>query len=106
MDGWIGTVDISILIVSSSSLKDRRMVVRSITDRAAGKFNLSAADLGPDRLHQRARLLFAGAASSRYELEDRLLKFRRFLDREESSGDFELLEFNREVFAHGDVIQD
>lgn len=100
---WIGAVKCRLNLSWSSSLKDRRQVVRSLTDGARAKFNVSPADLGPNGAHQEAELGFAAAGSSAAELEDRLDILEKFLERCEAGGDFEIVEITREVFTYGDI---
>jgi uncharacterized protein YlxP (DUF503 family) len=50
----VGTLEIVLLIRESHSLKSRRRVVRSLTDRIRARFNVSVADLGDQDVWQRA----------------------------------------------------
>lgn len=52
----VGTLEISLLIRESHSLKSRRRVVRSLKDRIRSRFNVSVADLAEQNLWQRAVL--------------------------------------------------
>ncbi len=50
----IGTLEVVLLIRESHSLKSRRRVVKSLTDRIRSRFNVSVADLGDQNLWQKA----------------------------------------------------
>jgi uncharacterized protein YlxP (DUF503 family) len=50
----VGTLEIVLLIRESHSLKSRRRVVKSLTDRIRARFNVSVADLGDQDVWQRA----------------------------------------------------
>jgi uncharacterized protein YlxP (DUF503 family) len=50
----VGTLEIVVLIRESHSLKARRRVVKSLTDRIRSRFNVSVADLGDQNVWQRA----------------------------------------------------
>ena len=50
----VGTLEITLLIRESHSLKSRRRVVRSLTDRIRTRVNVSVGDLGDQNLWQRA----------------------------------------------------
>ena len=50
----VGTLEITILVRESHSLKSRRRVVKSLIDRIRSRFNVSVADLGDQSLWQRA----------------------------------------------------
>ncbi|MDR1650407.1 MAG: DUF503 domain-containing protein [Synergistaceae bacterium] len=102
MRAWLGVVMISIEIPCSGSLKDRRQVVRSLTDRIRRHFNASVSDLGPDS-RNRADLAAAYVGSSHQETETRMGQFRSFLDSAEETGEFVILDIEHEVFGYGDV---
>lgn len=100
---WLGSALCKIGISWSASLKDRRHVVRALTDGARAKFNISASDLGPADILNAADLGFAAAGSSSAEVEERLMSLEKFLRQKESDGEFEIFEFVWEVFAYGDI---
>lgn len=55
----VGVLSVSLLIMESNSLKDKRQVVKSIVDHVRNKFNASAAELGQLDSWRRAELGFA-----------------------------------------------
>ena len=52
------TLHVDLSIPKARSLKDKRQVVKSILDKSRQKFNVSAAEVGAQDLHQRAELAF------------------------------------------------
>jgi uncharacterized protein YlxP (DUF503 family) len=55
----VGTLEVSLLIRESHSLKARRRVVRSLKDRIGSRFNVSVADIGDQDVWQSAVLAVA-----------------------------------------------
>lgn len=100
---WIGAAVCSIRLHSTESLKERRHVVRSLTDGARSRFNVSCADLGPHLTRQGADVGFTAAGSSAEELDERLANLENFLRMRETGGEFEIVDYSREVFAYGDL---
>jgi uncharacterized protein len=49
-------------IEHAQSLKEKRMVVKSLRDRLRSRFEISAAEVGMQELHQRARLAISFVA--------------------------------------------
>jgi len=103
MSFWIGAAECSIKIIYAGSLKERRHVVRSLLDGIRVRFSISPADLGPPDRWQSAVLGFTAAGSSPSELEERIDNLESFLIQREADGEFEILNFTREVFAYGDL---
>ena len=48
----IGTLEVKLMVHWSHSLKEKRMVLRSITERIKNKFNVSVAEIEDQDLHQ------------------------------------------------------
>jgi uncharacterized protein YlxP (DUF503 family) len=59
----VGTLEMVLLIRESHSLKSRRRVVRSLTDRIRSRFNVAVADLGDQDVWQRAVIAVAVVAN-------------------------------------------
>jgi uncharacterized protein YlxP (DUF503 family) len=102
MKPWIGVVALSAEIPGSASLKDRRQVVRSLSDRLRRHFNVSCADLGPDGMRNRADIAAVFASSSYQEAKTRSEQCLEFLNGVEGEGEFVTLRITQEVFAYGD----
>jgi uncharacterized protein YlxP (DUF503 family) len=104
MKSWIGIVNLSAEIPGAASLKDRRQVVRSLSDRVRKHFSVSCADLGPGEMWNRADIAVVFASSSHQEAETRAGQCLEFLNRTEGEGEFVILDIKHEVFAYGDDI--
>jgi uncharacterized protein YlxP (DUF503 family) len=102
MRPWLGVATISIEIPGAGSLKDRRQVVRSLTERLRKHFNASCADLGPDGMWNRADIAAACTGSSHQEMESRMGQLCSFVNRAEEEGEFVITDMEREVFVYGD----
>jgi uncharacterized protein YlxP (DUF503 family) len=59
----VGTLEVSLLIRESHSLKSRRRIVRSLKDRIRSRFNVSVADVGNQGVWQSAVLAVAAVAN-------------------------------------------
>ena len=103
MSFWIAAAQTSLRLPYASSLKDRRQVVRSITEGVRGRFSISAADLGPEGAHNAAELGFSAAGSSAAELDERLRNLEKFIYQREEEGEFTVVAFTMEVFKYGDL---
>ena len=102
MKTWLGVVCLSAEIPGAASLKDRRQVMRSLSDRLRKHFNVSCADLGPDGMWNRADIAAAFASSSCQEAGTRADQCLDFIHRAEDEGEFVIIATRREVFAYGD----
>ncbi|MFQ5767587.1 MAG: DUF503 domain-containing protein [Acidobacteriota bacterium] len=60
----VGAVRVEIRIHGSTSLKEKRSVLRRIMDRARSRHNLSVAEVDFQEKHQRACLGFAAVSQS------------------------------------------
>lgn len=103
MSFWIAAARVEMRLPFATSLKDRRHVVRSITDGVRSRFAVSAADLGPNGVYNAAVIGFAAAGSSATELEERMDNLERFLYQREETGEFTIDGFTPEVFKYDDI---
>ncbi|WP_087678180.1 DUF503 domain-containing protein [Garciella nitratireducens] len=74
----IGVVEIEIYTPWVHSLKEKRMIVKSICTKAKNKFNISIAEIAQQDVHQRIVLGFAcvaGNTSHAYSTCDHVLNF-------------------------------
>lgn len=97
---FIGVLVVELCLSAAGSLKDRRQVVRSLLDQAQRRFNVSAADLGPEGSWKRAILAFSVVNSSSRHIESLLLSVERFLEKAEDSADFEIVRRERVIKPH------
>ena len=68
----IGLLQATLSIPESHSLKDKRMVLRSLKDRALNKMNVSVAEVDQQDLWQAATLAFVTVAAEKDVVEKRL----------------------------------
>jgi uncharacterized protein YlxP (DUF503 family) len=85
----VGTIQLEIFIPGSNSLKAKRRVVKSITQRLRGRFNVSVAEVNANDLWQRATLGIALANGNRTQAREIL---RRVLDTVERDANLQVLD--------------
>jgi uncharacterized protein YlxP (DUF503 family) len=81
---YVGVLVIEILIYSSTSLKEKRIVLKSVKDRLKNKFNVAVAEIGFQDKWQRAQLGIVTISNQQSHLENSLQKIFQFLDRSDS----------------------
>ena len=69
-----------IRIEYAQSLKDKRMVVKSLRDKLRNRFEISAAEVGLQDVHQHARLGISFVTSSKPTAEALLEKIQDFVE--------------------------
>jgi uncharacterized protein YlxP (DUF503 family) len=86
----VGILEAELHLPGCLSLKDKRMVIRSIKDKVSKKFNASVAEIDFLDKWQRASLAFATVSNSKHHVEEILQKIFQLLDKNIS---FELIKF-------------
>lgn len=76
----VGLLEIEIIIPGSVSLKDKRMVIKSIKDLISNKFNASVAEIDYLDKWQRSAIAFAIVSNSKSFTENVLQKIFHQLD--------------------------
>jgi uncharacterized protein YlxP (DUF503 family) len=76
----IGVLRFTLFIPESSSLKDKRRVLRSLKDRLRSQFNVSVAEIGGQDLWQRAHIGVVLASGDRQFAAQALQKILNRLD--------------------------
>ena len=76
----IGAMQIELLIPDAHSLKEKRMVLKSIKQRLQNKYNISVAEIDHQELWQRALLGIAMVANEKRFLKKALDKIMNFVD--------------------------
>lgn len=69
----------------SRSLKEKRRVVKSLTERVHRRFRVSVAETDLHDLRQRAEIGLASVAASRPELERQMDAIRRLIDEQQEA---------------------
>jgi uncharacterized protein YlxP (DUF503 family) len=79
------------MVLSSTSLKEKRFVLNSIRDKVKKKFNVSISELGYQDKWQRAQIGIATISNEHSHVEKSLQKVFYFLDQ---SDDYEITSFD------------
>lgn len=95
----VGIARLTLFLPEAHSLKEKRMVLRRVKDRAQQKFNLSIAEVGDNDLWQRAVLGIAVVGNGRRFVESALDEVIRFV-RDEA----EVSNAEREIQTFGDAL--
>ena len=95
----VGLARLTLFLPDAHSLKEKRMVLRRVKDRAQQKFNLSIAEVGENDLWQRAVLGIAVVGNGRRFVESALDEVIRFV-RDEA----EVSNAEREIQTFGDAL--
>jgi uncharacterized protein YlxP (DUF503 family) len=90
----IGIVKIKIYVPWVHSLKEKRMVVKSLCAKVQNKFNVSIAEVEDQDLHQSVVLGFAGVAGDNAQADSILDHVINFV---ESNTEGEVISIEREV---------
>lgn len=90
----VATVVIKLHLLWVHSLKEKRMVVKSLTAKVRNQFNVSAAEVEEQELHQIAVLGFAGIAGDRSQADSILDHVINFIE-ENTEG--EVVSIEREI---------
>ncbi|MGV8146937.1 MAG: DUF503 domain-containing protein [Alkaliphilus sp.] len=91
---FVGTCLIKIHIYESHSLKEKRQVTRSITDKVKRKFNISIAETGCEDKWQLSEIGISCVSNSKKHVEQVLNKVVNIFDNDER---FEILESDIEM---------
>jgi len=90
----VGTLKLTFDIPWANSLKDKRMVVRSLTAKLRGKFEVSAAEVAEQDVHRTAVLGVACVSGSAAAIEG---VFDHILNWVESNCEAPLTDVKREI---------
>lgn len=90
----IGACSLELIIYESSSLKDKRHIIRSIIDRIKAKFNVSIAEIELNDSWQRAKIGFACVTNSSNHANQVVSNVIRYVDEDSR---VEIIEQNIEI---------
>lgn len=79
---FVGIARYDFLLPGSTSLKDKRQVVKHLLGAAASRFNVSIAEVDFQELRQRGAIGVACVSNSSYHARQMLDEIGRFVDRE------------------------
>ena len=95
----VGIARMTLFLPEAHSLKEKRMVLRRVKDRAQQKFNLAIAEVGDNDIWQRAQLGLAVVGSGRRFVESALDEVVRFVRNE-----VEVTNVEREIQTMNDTL--
>jgi len=78
----LGVLRVELYLQGCSSLKEKRMIIKSLKDRISKKFNVSVAELDYLDKWQRALLAFAIVSNSKSHSDEVLQKIFQLIDNE------------------------
>ena len=76
----VGVAIFELHIEHAQSLKEKRMVVKSLRDKLRSRFEISAAEVGMQDLHQRARLAISFIALDHSGADAQFEKISAFIE--------------------------
>ena len=94
MPAFVGICRVTLALPGSSSLKDKRRVLRSLMDRLRQRYALAVAEVGSQDAWRRADIAFACVSGEQRQCEAILAECVRWL---ESRADIELIEVDTEI---------
>ena len=89
----VGVLKAELYLPGCSSLKEKRMIVKSLKDRISRKFNVSVAEIDYLDKWQRALLGFAAVSNSKAHTDEVLQKIFQLLDK---NLNFEIIKYKFE----------
>ena len=90
----VGILKIDIQIPGGASLKEKRMVLRSIKDRIRANFNVSVAEVDNHDKWQRATFGVSCVSNDKRHLDSTLNKIRDFFERKK---DIVVIDYQMEI---------
>jgi uncharacterized protein len=90
----VGVLTIELFIFNAGSLKDKRMVLKSLKDRLRNSFNCSVAEVGGHDKWQKAAVGVAAVGSDAKYLNGLL---DRILDHVRGYGDLRIVDYDMEI---------
>lgn len=90
----VGIMTVELFIGGANTLKEKRRVLKSITDRVRSKFNVSIAEVDNQELWQRATLGIAAVSNETSHVNQMLSAVIRSI---EANGGAELVDYSVEI---------
>lgn len=91
---FIGVLEVTLSIPWSHSLKEKRMVQKSLTTRLRQRFNVSVAEVGQQELWQRAELAVVCVSGEAGYVSGLLDEVERYI---EAGTEAEIVDITREI---------
>ena len=96
----VGICQIRLLIPENGSLKDKRRVLKAITSRLSGKFNVSVAEVGDNDIWQAATLGISCVSNDKRHANEVLSKAVSFVS--DPRFNVEVLDYSIEILPYSD----
>ena len=93
----IGVCRISLMLPENHSLKGKRQVIRSLTDRVRQRFNVAVAEVDDNELWQRVTLGISCVSNDASHANEMLSEVVAYIERDR--GDLELLDYQVEILS-------
>lgn len=90
----IGICSFTFMLYEGASLKEKRMIIKSITHRMRSRFNVSVAEVGEQEKWQRAVIGFSCVSNDRQHAAKMIQEILRFV---EADGRGEVMSINQEI---------
>ena len=90
----VGICSFTLLLYEGASLKEKRMVVKSLTQKISSRYNVSIAEIGEQDKWQRAEIGFSCVSNNRRHVERMIQEVLRFV---ESDGRVEVMDIQQEI---------
>ncbi len=91
---YVGIASFTLLLYEGASLKDKRMVVKSLIQKISSRYNVSIAETGEHDKWQRSEIGFSCVSNERRHVERMLQEIIRFA---ESDGRGEIMDIQQEI---------
>jgi len=76
----VGLGHVTLRLEGCRSLKEKRRIVKTVIHRLQDKFNVSAAEVGANDIHQRAEIGVAAVGNDRELINSKIDKLFNFID--------------------------
>ena len=93
----VGICRLTLYLPEASSLKDKRQIARSLSDRIRNRFNLAVAEVDDADMRQRLTLGICCVSNDRGHADAMLANLLNFI--EDSRRDVELLDVQTEIIS-------
>ncbi|RKY35029.1 MAG: DUF503 domain-containing protein [Candidatus Omnitrophota bacterium] len=87
---WIGCLEVELYLPGINSLKEKRVILKSIKSKLRAKYNVGVAEIDDNDKWRRAVLGIVGISNDRREINSQLDQILNWLDKER---EFDILDY-------------
>ena len=91
----IGNCVVEIYIPNTSTLKEKRSVIKGLKDRIHNKFNVSISEIDKNDNHKHSTIAFVTVSNSSRYTDKILAQVIKFMEKQKQ---FEIISYNTEIF--------